>query len=123
MNKADVDVSLDAYGYALYIAGVEGTKNYATVIGVGSTNPYGDRTTGVTLLLPDGTQKAVTAKLKSSSPALTAGNLVNNYIGDIVTYVEKNGVYELTVQDNYDTTAASIGSSTATSRTESSTLI
>ena len=109
MNKADVDVYLDAYGYALYIAGVEGTKNYATVIGVGSTNPYGDRTTGVTLLLPDGTQKAVTAKLKSSSPALTAGNLVNNYIGDIVTYVEKNGVYELTVQDNYDTTAASIG--------------
>ena len=109
VNKADVDVYLDAYGYALYIAGVEGTKNYATVIGVGSTNPYGDRTTGVTLLLPDGTQKAVTAKLKSSSPALTAGNLVNNYIGDIVTYVEKNGVYELTVQDNYDTTAASIG--------------
>ena len=109
VNKADVDVYLDAYGYALYIAGVEGTKNYATVIGVGSTNPYGDRTTGVTLLLPDGTQKAVTAKLKSSSPALTADNLVNNYIGDIVTYVEKNGVYELTVQDNYDTTAASIG--------------
>ena len=109
VNKADVDVYLDAYGYALYIAGVEGTKNYATVIGVGSTNPYGDRTTGVTLLLPDGTQKAVTAKLKSSSAALTAGNLVNNYIGDIVTYVEKNGVYELTVQDNYDTTAASIG--------------
>ena len=109
VNKADVDVYLDAYGYALYIAGVESTKNYATVIGVGSTNPYGDRTTGVTLLLPDGTQKAVTAKLKSSSPALTAGNLVNNYIGDIVTYVEKNGVYELTVQDNYDTTAASIG--------------
>lgn len=88
---------------------MEGTKNYATVIGVGSTNPYGDRTTGVTLLLPDGTQKAVTAKLKSGSAALTAGNLVNNYIGDIVTYVEKNGVYELTVQDNYDTTAASIG--------------
>ena len=109
VNKADVNVYLDAYGYALYIAGVEGTKNYATVIGVGSTNPYGDRTTGVTLLLPDGTQKAVTAKLKSGSAALTAGNLVNNYIGDIVTYVEKNGVYELTVQDNYDTTAASIG--------------
>ena len=109
VNKADVDVYLDAYGYALYIAGVEGTKNYATVIGVGSTNPYGDRTTGVTLLLPDGTQKAVTAKLKSGSAALTASNLVNNYIGDIVTYVEKNGVYELTVQDNYDTTAASIG--------------
>ena len=109
VNKADVNVYLDAYGYALYIAGVEGTKNYATVIGVGSTNPYGDRTTGVTLLLPDGTQKAVTAKLKSSSAALTAGNLVNNYIGDIVTYVEKNGVYELTVQDNYDTAAASIG--------------
>ena len=109
VNKADVNVYLDAYGYALYIAGVEGTKNYATVIGVGSTNPYGDRTTGVTLLLPDGTQKAVTAKLKSSSAALTAGNLVNNYIGDIVTYVEKNGVYELTVQDNYDTTATSIG--------------
>ena len=99
MNKADVDVYLDAYGYALYIAGVEGTKNYATVIGVGSTNPYGDRTTGVTLLLPDGTQKAVTAKLKTGS-TLTGGNLVNNYIGDIVTYVEKNGVYELTVQDN-----------------------
>ena len=109
VNKADVNVYLDAYGYALYIAGVEGTKNYATVIGVGSTNPYGDRTTGVTLLLPDGTQKAVTAKLKSGSAALTAVNLVNNYIGDIVTYVEKNGVYELTVQDNYDTTAASIG--------------
>ena len=109
VNKADVNVYLDAYGYALYIAGVEGTKNYATVIGVGSTNPYGDRTTGVTLLLPDGTQKAVTAKLKSGSAALTTGNLVNNYIGDIVTYVEKNGVYELTVQDNYDTTAASIG--------------
>ena len=108
VNKADVDVYLDAYGYALYIAGVEGTKNYATVIGVGSTNPYGDRTTGVTLLLPDGTQKAVTAKLKTGS-TLTGGNLVNNYIGDIVTYVEKNGVYELTVQDNYDTTATSIG--------------
>ena len=108
VNKADVDVYLDAYGYALYIAGVEGTKNYATVIGVGSTNPYGDRTTGVTLLLPDGTQKAVTAKLKTGS-TLTGGNLVNNYIGDIVTYVEKNGVYELTVQDNYDTTTASIG--------------
>ena len=107
VNKADVDVYLDTYGYALYIAGVEGTKNYATVIGVGSTNPYGDRTTGVTLLLPDGTQKAVTAKLKTGT--LTAGNLVNNYIGDIVTYVEKDGVYELTVQDNYDTTTASIG--------------
>ena len=114
VNESEVNVYLDKYGYAIYVAGVEGEKNYATVIGVGGNNPYGDQTTGVTLLLPDGTKKTVTAKVKSGSTLSTqsssAAQLVSDAIGDLVSYkIKDDNVHELTVLDNYDTTTESIG--------------
>ena len=118
VDESDVNVYLDKYGYAIYISGVEGEKNYAAVIGVGGNNPYGDQTTGVTLLLPDGTKKTVTAKVKSGSLADKTGTvggsgdpqLVNDAVADLVTYkVKDDGTYELTVLANYNTTAANVG--------------
>jgi hypothetical protein len=114
VNESDVDVYLDNYGYAIYIAGVEGEQNYAAVIGVGQTNSHGDAGKGATLLFADGTTKAVDFKLKSGSPALTEDNFVHNnsvgdnahnkgWSGDIVKYrVLDDGTYELNVLANHD---------------------
>jgi hypothetical protein len=102
VNKSNLNVYLDNYGYALFVTGVEAEKNYAVVIGVGGTNAYGSSTTGVTLLLADGTQVEVTATVNTGS-TLTANNLVSEKIGDLVTYtVNDKGVYALTVVDNWD---------------------
>ena len=107
VDESELNVYVDQYGYAIYVSGVEGEKNYAVVIGVGSTNPYGSETTGVTLMLPDGTKKEATAKLASDSepltgPAFVVGGTnrqtVDDAVGDIVTYkIGDDGVYELTV--------------------------
>ena len=112
VNKSEVNVYLDQYGYAIYVSGVESPKNYAAVIGVGSSNQYGDETKGVTLLLPDGTQKTVTAKMDSWSGLTnatgTSYNMVTDATADIVTYtVDDNGVYKLTLagtNGKYDST-------------------
>ena len=108
-GSSDMDIYCDAYGYALYVEGTQGVTNYATVIGAGSTNAYGSTSTGVTLLLADGTQKAVTAKMATGSAKLTensvtnAAQTVSDVIGDLVTYsVDANGVYTLTVAQNYN---------------------
>ena len=101
VNKSDVNVYVDQYGYAIYVSGVEGTKDYAVVIGVGNTNAYGSSKNGVTLLLPDGTTKEVRSSMKSGT--LTGSNTVDEKIGDIVTYtVKDDGTYELTVQDKWE---------------------
>ena len=130
MNKSDVNVYLDKYGYAIYVSGVEGETNYAAVIGIGLTNQYGSETRGVTLLLPDGTQKTVTAKLADNGDwqrmsakgtndytpttigtfggtggALSAAdankNLVKDGVADLVTYtVGDDGVYTLKVVES-----------------------
>ena len=107
VDETELNVYVDDYGYAIYVDGVEAEKNYAVVIGVGSTNPYGDETTGVTLMLPDGTLKTATAKLATDSepftgPAFVVGGAnrqtVDDPVGDIVTYkIDDDGVYELTV--------------------------
>lgn len=118
VNKSDVNVYLDKYGYAIYVSGVDGETNYAAVIGLGKTNQYGSETRGATLLLPDGTQKTVTAKLPDgtvwtdfsgldadgtgvTAVALndnTDTNLVKDGIADLVTYtVGDDGVYTLTL--------------------------
>ena len=112
VNKSDVNVYLDKYGYAIYVSGVEGTKNYAALIGFGSTNQYGAETRGATLLMPDGTQQTVTAKLPKNENWPTAvgngyvsdgsganfANLVDDGVADVVTYsVGDDGVYTLTV--------------------------
>ena len=81
--------------------------NYAAVIGTGSTNQYGSETFGATLLLADGTKKEVTAKFKEEdngkvelSKDSNGKNLVTDPVGDLVTYyVNKDGVYELTMAD------------------------
>ena len=107
VDESELNVYVDQYGYAIYVSGVEAEKNYAVVIGVGSTNPYGSETTGVTLMLPDGTKKEATAKLATDSAKLTdstgtvggaTAQTVNDAVGDIVTYkIGDDGVYELTV--------------------------
>ena len=104
VDESEMVVYTDAYGYALYIAGVESAKNYAVVIGVGDTNPYGSATDGATLLLPDGTMKEV--KYKMSSGSLTGSNTVDEMIGDMVTYTVKDDVYTLTIVDKWETTRA-----------------
>ena len=123
VNKSEINVYLDQYGYALYITGVEGTKNYAAVIGIGKTNAYGSETRGATLLLPDGTKKEVTAKLSgnhewtefysaavnsvtpATNPATSKvdfetgigpNNVVSDGAANLVTYTEEDGVYKLT---------------------------
>ena len=111
VGKSEINIYLDKYGYAIYISGVEGEKNYAAVLGIGKVNQYGDETRGATLLLPDGSQKTVTAKMddwsimrgihSGSIGSVTNGspayeNLVTDAVADLVTYsVDENGVYKL----------------------------
>ena len=125
VNESELDVYLDDYGYALYVVCTKVADNYAVVIGLGNTNAYGSETFGATLLLADGTKKEVTAKYSTddngtvglsaidydalptpdttnSSVTYTPGtsnkNLVDDVVGDLVTYyVNKDGVYELTM--------------------------
>ena len=104
VDESELNVYLDQYGYAIYVSGVEGTKNYAAVIGVGQSNQYGSETKGVTLLLPDGTQKEVKAKADNWTDFAgvaavgTSTNLVTEGMADIVTYTEgDDGVYKLTL--------------------------
>ena len=97
VNKSEVNVYVDQYGYAIYVSGVEGTKNYAAVIGVGNTNAYGSSKNGATLLFPDGTTKEVRYTMKSGT--LATSNTVAEKKGEIVTYtVKDDGTYELTLQ-------------------------
>ena len=104
VNKSDLDVYLDDYGYALYISGVEASKDYAVVIGQGNTNQYGSNLFGATLLLPDGTKKEVKAELAdktdasgfmSTSGLFAGANLVNDGQGYLVTYTVEDDVYTL----------------------------
>ena len=120
VDESELNVYLDQYGYAIYVSGTEGTKNYAAVIGVGESNPYGSKTDGVTLLLSDGTIVTGEAELKTGSAltdAISGGSYdpytVDDAIGDLVTYKydEDEDVYELTVVDNYDTNSSVIGTS------------
>ena len=113
VNESEINVYVDKYGYAIYVSGVEGEKNYAAVIGMGSSNTHGSETRGVTLLLTDGTQKTVTAKSEYwSEMTLTdqggtypnidsngdGKNLVDDGIADLVTYsIGSDGVYKLTL--------------------------
>ena len=129
VNESKINVYLDAYGYAIYVTGVEGTKYYAAVIGIGKSNQYGSETKGVTLLLPDGTTKEVKAKLASGydwknnfqatngtdvakwQSATGFENLVTDGVADIVTYTEDDGIYKLTPVANYaKNTVAGTGS-------------
>ena len=107
-DESELNVYCDQYGYAIFVSGVEGSKNYAAVIGVGSSNNYGSSTTGVTLLLADGSTVEVTAELADNSKALStnggSSQTVKDFIGDLVSYtVGDNNVYELTVLDKYHT--------------------
>ena len=110
VGKSDLNVYLDAYGYALYVEGVETEINYAVVIGIGNVNPYGSETNGATLLLPDGTKKEVKYDVDKSR-GLTTDNKADEPKGDLVTYtVDSNDVYTLTLADgtkfgNIDSTA------------------
>ena len=123
VNKSEINVYLDKYNFALYVSGVESEKLYAAVIGVGSSNTHGSERRGVTLLLPDGTQKEVTATMdnwdllmgmnyKSGSTYDSANlhginytangaemkNLVTDGVADIVTYtVGDNDIYKLSL--------------------------
>ena len=119
VNESELDVYLDDYGYALYVVGTKVADNYAVVIGLGNTNAYGSETFGATLLLADGTKKEVTAKystddngnrvkLSANDPSNNKDrvdydvtrnkNLVDDVVGDLVKYyVNKDGVYELTM--------------------------
>ena len=124
VNESELDVYLDDYGYALYVVGTKVADNYAVVIGLGNTNAYGSETFGATLLLADGTKKEVTAKYSTDDNGSTIGlsainytgtpnttnstvtyepgtsnkNLVDDVVGDLVKYyVNKDGVYELTM--------------------------
>ena len=100
VDESELNVYCDQYGYAIFVSGVEGTKNYAAVIGVGTTNPYGDETDGVTLLLPDGSTTRVDAKLDRG---MSSGNKVDEPKGDLVSYkVNDDDVYELTLLEDAD---------------------
>ena len=106
VNKSEINVYLDEYGYAIYVSGVEAPKNYAAVIGVGSSNQYGSETKGVTLLMTDGTQKEVIAKMDSWSELtykVDGTNLVTDGYADLVTYtVGDDGIYKLSPIYNDD---------------------
>ena len=119
VNKSDVNVYLDKYGYAIYVSGVKGTKNYAAVIGWGNVNQYGSDTRGATLLLPDGTTQEVIAKLPSGvsgwTSYFTAGyginsaNVVDDGVADLVTYtVGDDGIYTLTKVGSHKTAAGNV---------------
>ena len=98
VNKSEINVYLDQYGYAIYVSGVEAPKNYAAVIGVGQSNQYGSQTRGVTLLMPDGTQKTVIADMDNWTDLSSLTNLVDDGRADLVTYtVGDNDVYKLEV--------------------------
>ncbi len=121
VNESEINVYVDKYGYAIYVSGVEGEKNYAAVIGMGSSNTHGSETRGVTLLLADGTQKTVTAKSDywnemtlidhssatyqtsdldtvGNSSSANDKNLVDDGVADVVTYsIGSDGVYKLTL--------------------------
>lgn len=80
------------------MSGVEAPKNYAAVIGVGQSNQYGSQTRGVTLLMPDGTQKTVIADMDNWTDLSSLTNLVDDGRADLVTYtVGDNDVYKLEV--------------------------
>ena len=112
VGKSDLNVYLDAYGYALYVEGVETEINYAVVIGIGNVNPYGSETNGATLLLPDGTKKEVKYDVDKSR-GLTTDNKADEPKGDLVTYtVDSNDVYTLTLADG--TKFGNIGSTATT---------
>ena len=129
VDESELNVYVDDYGYALYVEGVEAAKNYAVVIGVGSSNTHGSQTFGATLLLPDGTQKEVTAVYDESATGVNGatvkltgndgennsyngGNaqLVSDMVGDLVLYrVNKDGEYELTMAGLDSTKATATG--------------
>ena len=112
VNKSEVNVYVDQYGYAIYVSGVEGTKDYAVVIGVGNTNAYGSSKNGATLLFPDGTTKEVRYTMKKNSADLQASNTVAERIGEIVTYtVKDDGTYELTLQGAWTAQKTDAGNS------------
>ncbi len=112
VNKSEVNVYVDQYGYAIYVSGVEGTKDYAVVIGVGNTNAYGSSKNGATLLFPDGTTKEVRYTMKKNSADLQASNTVAERIGEIVTYtVKDDGTYELTLQGAWTAQTTNAGNS------------
>ena len=114
VGKSDLNVYLDAYGYALYVEGVETEINYAVVIGIGNVNPYGSETNGATLLLPDGTKKEVKYDVDKSR-GLTTDNKADEPKGDLVTYtVDSNDVYTLTLADG--TKFGNIGSTATTGK-------
>ena len=114
VGKSDLNVYLDAYGYALYVEGVETEINYAVVIGIGNVNPYGSETNGATLLLPDGTKKEVKYDVDKSR-GLTTGNKADEPKGDLVTYtVDSNDVYTLTLA--VGTKFGNIGSTATTGK-------
>ena len=114
VGKSDLNVYLDAYGYALYVEGVETEINYAVVIGIGNVNPYGSETNGATLLLPDGTKKEVKYDVDKSR-GLTTDNKADEPRGDLVTYtVDSNDVYTLTLADG--TKFGNIGSTATTGK-------
>ena len=114
VNKSDVNVYVDQYGYAIYVSGVEGTKDYAVVIGVGNTNAYGSSKNGATLLFPDGTTKEVRYTMKDGSADLQTSNTVAEMIGEIVTYtVKDDGTYELTLKGKWTAQATDGTSGTA----------
>ena len=98
--KADLDVYCDQYGYAIYVEATKTATKYALVLGVGSTNPYGDETIGATLLLADGTQVTATVKMADKTAAGTAlagAEKVNDEKAILVTYtVGSDGTYSLT---------------------------
>ena len=99
-DESELNVYCDQYGYAIFAAGVEGTKNYAAVIGVGDTNPYGSKTDGVTLLLADGS--IVTGEAEVDSGALGSYE-VDDLDGQLVSYtVNDDDVYELDILDDYN---------------------
>ena len=98
VDESEINIYLDQYGYAIYVSGVEAEKNYAAVIGIGSSNTHGSETKGVTLLLPDGTQKEVTADMDNWSDLSSLTNLVSDGRADLVTYtVDDDNVYQLEV--------------------------
>ena len=112
VNKSEVNVYVDQYGYAIYVSGVEGTKDYAVVIGVGNTNAYGSSKNGATLLFPDGTTKEVRYTMKDGSAALKTPNTVAEKTGEIVTYtVKDDGTYELTLQGAWTAQTTNAGNS------------
>ena len=109
--ETSLDVYCDQYGYAIYVEGTETATDYAVVLAIGSTNPYGTGTQGATLLLADGTVKEATIKWSTTTNAgRGAYDDIDGvrFLGDLVTYTVKNDVYTLTAAD-----ARAVGTSTS----------